>query len=233
MGALANQAGVALDGLGSGLFPCGRAAALLALEAGVRCLNERKAEAVVVGGVDSFFDGRLLRELDRDKRILGARSSDGFIPGEGAGFILLTRQTGASDSSRTAAILGIGSARDAGHRSAPQPARGEGLAGAIEVMRSGSRLPTPIANIYASLNGESFGAKEWGVASLRHRDLFTSTSELHHPADCYGDTGAATGALLMALATTALERGDRNGPALVWASSDGPDRACVVLGPVA
>ena len=232
MGALANQAGIALDGLGSGLFPRGRAAALLALEAGVRCLNERKADAVVVGGVDSYFDGRLLRELDRDNRILAPRTVDGFIPGEGAAFILLMRRTGASDSNPNA-ILGIGSSRDAGHRSAPEPARGEGLSGAIEAMRAGSRLSAPVANIYASLNGESFGGKEWGVARLRHRDLFAPTSELHHPADCFGDTGAAAGTLLMALATTALERGDRSGPALVWASSDGPDRACAVLGPVA
>ena len=183
MGALANQAGIALDGLGSGLFPRGRAAALLALEAGVRCLNERKADAVVVGGVDSYFDGRLLRELDRDNRILAPRTVDGFIPGEGAAFILLMRRTGASDSNPTA-ILAIGSSRDAGHRSAPEPARGEGLSGAIEAMRAGSRLSAPVANIYASLNGESFGAKEWGVARLRHRDLFAPTSELHHPAEC-------------------------------------------------
>jgi 3-oxoacyl-[acyl-carrier-protein] synthase I len=233
MGALANQAGIALDGLGSELFPRGRAAALLALEAGVRCLDERRADSVVVGGADSFFDGGLLRELDRDQRVLGPRSLDGFIPGEGAGFVLLVRKTSVSDSSPTVAILGIGSAKDAGHRSAPGPARGEGLTGAIDAMRARSQLSAPVANIYASLNGESFGAKEWGVARLRHRDLFTPLSQLQHPADCYGDVGAATGALLMVLAATALARGDRSGPSLVWASSDGPERACAVLGPLA
>jgi 3-oxoacyl-[acyl-carrier-protein] synthase-1 len=52
---------------------------------------------------------------------------------------------------------------------------------------------------------------------------------IEHPADKYGDTGAATGAILTALAATALLDGSRNGPALVWAASDREPRACALL----
>jgi 3-oxoacyl-[acyl-carrier-protein] synthase-1 len=43
---------------------------------------------------------------------------------------------------------------------------------------------------------------------------------LEHPASCFGDTGAATGAILTALAVFAVATGHREGPALVWAASD-------------
>jgi len=55
----------------------------------------------------------------------------------------------------------------------------------------------------------------WGVAQLRPAGFLAADMKLLHPADCMGDTGAATGAILAALATAALTRGDRPSPALV------------------
>jgi len=52
---------------------------------------------------------------------------------------------------------------------------------------------------------------------------------IDHPADKYGDAGAATGAILMALAAKSLASGARSGPALVWAASDREPRACAIL----
>lgn len=43
---------------------------------------------------------------------------------------------------------------------------------------------------------------------------------LEHPADCYGDAGAATGAILVALATDALRAQHLPGRIFVFASSD-------------
>jgi 3-oxoacyl-[acyl-carrier-protein] synthase-1 len=86
-----------------------------------------------------------------------------------------------------------------------------------------------VATTFAGLNGESFDAKLWGVARLRHADFFAPSMVLEHPADCFGDAGAALGAILLALAATALARGQRAGPALVWAASDGEARGCALL----
>jgi 3-oxoacyl-[acyl-carrier-protein] synthase-1 len=127
-------------------------------------------------------------------------------------------------------VLGAASAADPGHRYSDKPARGEGLALALEKLEKVlPRPPGPIATIYAGFNGESFGAKEWGVARLRHGDSFAQTAQMEHPADCFGDAGAATGALLLALAQADLGRGARSGPALVFVSSDREDRACALL----
>jgi 3-oxoacyl-[acyl-carrier-protein] synthase I len=233
VGALGEQAGVVVDEAASQVFPRGRAAALIALEAGTRCLTEKRAESVLVGGVDTYLDLALLNELDLEGRIHGERVIHGFIPGEGAAFLLLTsarRERGGSSQAPTVTMLGVGTAQDPGHRYSDKPALGEGLSRALEKMLAAiPRPPAPIANTFAGFNGEMFGSKEWGVANMRHLDLFSPETQIAHPADCFGDTGAATGALLLVLAYTALARGDRAGPILVFASSDREDRACALL----
>jgi 3-oxoacyl-[acyl-carrier-protein] synthase-1 len=122
------------------------------------------------------------------------------------------------------------SAMDPGHRYGTEPARGEGLANAmLDLRQRAGQLAGPIATTFAGFNGESFDAKMWGVARLRHNDFFSPTMLIEHPADKYGDAGAATGAILMALAAKSLASGARPGPALVWAASDREPRACAVL----
>ena len=172
LGALGKQAGVALDETRSQVFARGRAAALLALEAGSRFLGERRAESVLVGGVDSYLDLAVLSELDLEGRIHGPTVAHGFVPGEGAAFLLLSAARGGPRQAPCVTVLGVGTARDPGHRYSDQPALGEGLSQAIEKMVAGlPRPPGPIVNTFAGFNGELFGAKEWGVANLRHSQL--------------------------------------------------------------
>lgn len=237
-----NRASAAFDVNASQLFPAGRAAALIALAHAHQHLVQRRANYALVGGVDTFLDLALLAELDLEERILGPRVMDGFIPGEGAAFILLSvhRPSAAPLSNphdrSDVAILGTGTASDPGHRYSQQPALGEGISNAIEQLLSTPQLnlaPASILDVYAGLNGESFQGKEWGVARLRHAPLFAPNSRTHHPADCYGDCGAATGALLLALAHRNLIRNaahGSSGAALVWASSDREERGCAVVG---
>jgi 3-oxoacyl-[acyl-carrier-protein] synthase I len=229
---LSKIAGVSIDAPNSRVVPSGRASALMALDLALRALDSDPTHPVIVGGVDTFLDLKLLAALDADGRILGPRVMDGFIPGEGAAFVALSHPSVAAEAGGTMSITAqaAASASDPGHRSGPEPARGEGLAEAIEVLRG--RLMDgcpPVATTFAGLNGESFDAKLWGVARTRHSDFFTSSMVLEHPADCFGDAGAAMGAILLGLGATAISRGHRSGPALVWAASDGESRACALL----
>ena len=119
---------------------------------------------------------------------------------------------------------------DEGHRYGTAPAKGEGLANAMAQLRQrAGQLAGPIGTTFAGFNGENFDAKMWGVARLRHNDFFSPTMLIEHPADKYGDAGAATGAILLALAAKSLSSGARQGPALVWAASDREPRACAVV----
>jgi 3-oxoacyl-[acyl-carrier-protein] synthase I len=223
---LCATAGIQCDVARSQIFPLGRAASLRALQAALHALASNPQQPVIVGGVDTFLDLRLLAELDAEQRILGSHVMDGFIPGEGAAFMLLSADTRAQGIT----ILGAAAHDDPGHRYGTEPAKGEGLAHALTQLRDqlGDAL-SPIASTFAGFNGESFEAKLWGVARLRHNDLFTPDMNMQHPADCYGDAGAATGAILTVLAATALAKTQRVAPALVWAASDHETRACAVL----
>jgi 3-oxoacyl-[acyl-carrier-protein] synthase-1 len=227
---LAAQAAVSLDAGASRAFPLGRAAALMALEAAIAHLAAGKSELVVVGGVDTYLDLVLLGELSLEGRILGSGIMDGFVPGEGAAFLLLSARRRSGGQAAGVRVVGTGSAQDPGHRYSDKPARGEGLSQALEALfKAVPGKAPPIRLVYAGFNGESFGAKEWGVARIRHSDCFAQAARVEHPADCYGDAGAATGTLLLALATEALRRGTKDGPALVFASSDREARACALL----
>jgi 3-oxoacyl-[acyl-carrier-protein] synthase-1 len=221
---LQTLSGLPIDSAHSVVIPQGRAAALLALEAAVNALQEDASSPVIVGGVDSFLDLRLLSALGDEGRVLGPRVMDGFIPGEGAAFLVVER------SGAGIRIDAVANVDDPGPRYGSAPARGEGLAEALSVLRG--RLPAstpPVGVTFAGFNGEGFEAKLWGVAQLRHRDFFAPGMALEHPADKYGDAGAATGAILSAIATVALRDTSRAGPALVWAASDYDPRACALL----
>ncbi len=227
---LGEFAGVQMNLATSRVVPLGRAAALLALEAGLKALEQGEVPAVIVGGVDTFFDLKLLAELDSENRILGPHVMDGFIPGEGAGFLVLKAQ-GQAAAGTSVLALGAASLPDPGHRYGTEPAKGEGLAKAMDQLRATLGAPTaPVGTTFAGFNGENFDAKLWGVARLRHTDFFSPTMSMQHPASTIGDTGAAAGAIMSALAATALSQGHRAGPALVWAASDREARACALIG---
>jgi len=230
---LGKLVGSSIDAANSRVVPAGRAAALVALELALDELERDPAHAVIVGGIDSLLDLRLLAELEAADRILGPRVMDGFIPGEGSAFLVLSHPSAAASAAGGASaqvtIRACASAADPGHRGGSEPARGEGLAEAIELLRTRVPDTPPVAGTFAGLNGESFDAKLWGVARLRHSDFFAPAMDVKHPAECFGDAGAAAGAILLVLAATQMTAQGGADPALVWAASDGESRGCALL----
>jgi 3-oxoacyl-[acyl-carrier-protein] synthase-1 len=204
----------------------GRSGGLRALARAVEWLDAG-APLVVVGGVESYRDLFVLGALDREQRLKSPTNLDGFVPGEGAAFLLLTRRGSAIASQAIATLSGFAAALEPGHLYSEQAYRGDGLAAALTAaLADGS---TPIADVYSSMNGESHWAKEWGVAFLRNRSRFLEGHGMHHPADCHGDTGAAAGPLMVGLASLGIRDGYRHAPSLVYASSDRGERAAVIV----
>jgi 3-oxoacyl-[acyl-carrier-protein] synthase-1 len=228
---LVAQTGVKLAQSQSRVFRQGRAGGLLALQHALELLRLRRATHVCVGGVDTHLDEELLATLDGEDRLLVHGLSDGFIPGEGAAFLLL----GPTSRSRrpTAAmarITGVGSGTEKGHLYSQEPYRGDGLADAFRALFSS--LPThteKVRCVYAGLNGEHLWSKEWGVALLRNARHFEDAHRIEHPIECIGDPGAALGPLLVGLAALGIHKGYRQGPCLAWCSSDREERAAALV----
>lgn len=230
---LSIQSGVKFNVTESRLFPKGRAAGLLALKEAIELLESGgNVEYVIVGGVDTYLDLYLLGTLDMQDRILAGNVMDGFIPGEGAGFLLLTgieKATNRKLAPPLALLTPVSSGFEEGHLYSEQPYKGDGLATALSELFAESGIAEPISEVYSAMNGENHWAKEWGVAFMRNKSFFDPGHGMYHPADCYGDTGAASGILLTALAAIGMKEGYRKSPALVTCSSDYGERAGVAI----
>lgn len=218
------QAGAGFARERSSLFPLGRAAGMHALRAGLEAL-EQGAPAVLVGGVDSYLDLYLLGTLDLEGRVLAEGVMEGFCPGEGAAFLLLRPSSAAPG---TCLVHPPGLASESGHRYSSEPYKGEALSEAIRAALAPMN-GAKVRSVFASLNGESFGAKEWGVAVLRNKAGLEEPFRFEHPAECFGDTGAAIGPLLLGIAAVGLQKGWLAGPCLAWCSSERDPRAAACV----
>ena len=96
----------------------------------------------------------------------------------------------------------------------------------VPSMSSGER----VTDVYCDMNGEPYRADEYGFACLRTKDGLAAPSEFVAPADCWGDVGAASGPLYLALSAIAGIKGYARGNlSLAWASSENGERAAVLM----
>lgn len=225
---LAVQLPGAIDPATSAVFAEGRAGFFTALLAAMSALASGGVSAALVGGVDSYLDLATLATLDRDGRLLTRTRRQGMIPGEGAAMVLLTRDV--PPSGAWARVEGAAVDREPGHLGSDEPLRCEGLSSAVRgALEAASH---PVSTVLAGLNGEYLVAREWGVAARRAQDRLAGDVAVSHPVECFGDPGAALGAMLLALGAIGVGRATERLPVLVWSASDGATRGAALLGPV-
>lgn len=228
---LALQTGLPIDIKASVAAPRGRAAAVLALREARARLQREDTPFVLVGGVDSLVDLYVLGTLDLEQRVRTEVNSDGCTPGEGAACLLLC--TAATAQARgllpLAWLHAAAGGQEPGHLYADDAYLGDGLAATFAALLADALPPAPVACVYASFNGERYWAREYGVARLRSAAAFDPEHAVEHPAESFGDLGAAHGAALLALACDGLAAGYRPSPCLVFASSDHADRGAALL----
>ena len=216
-----------LDLLTSRVFPLGRAGGINALSEALELLLTSPLESIVVGGIDSFMDVMLLSALDAEQRLLSIDRAGGFAPGEGAAFIVLKKTVKAR-----VIISKPGIAQEPGHLYSEEVCLGDGLSSAVETAVSNTNellANTPIQTVLCSMNGEAHNGKEWGTSMVRNSEALSDDLTIEHPAECYGDLGAATASTLMGLAVLGLEREYYQGPLMVWSASDREQRGAVVI----
>ncbi|MBL1276962.1 MAG: hypothetical protein COB30_012830 [Ectothiorhodospiraceae bacterium] len=224
---LAAQSNIAFDRENSRLLGIGRAGVINGIDMAFKYLDQGH-DYVLVGGVDSHEDYDLLLKLAAQGRITAEGSSDGFVPGEAASFLLLTaKKELASIINGSVLSLSIpGLSHEPGHLKSEATYTGDGLAESFKIALTNADEPL-ISCVYSSMNGENYWAKEYGVAMIRNSIAEDVIHE--HPADCYGDIGAATGAVLISISALSLAAQKCEKSHLIYTSSDTAYRASIFL----
>ncbi len=211
----------------------GQTAGLRAIGAAIDRLRAGDRACCVAGAFDSLLDYPVLDALDRGGRLKTDDRAVGLLPGEAAAFIVLETAESASvrGARPLARIVSLGFAPEEAPLASGRPSRAVGLTLAVKGALDGAGpAGGRIDEIFTDLNGEPYRMREWAVAQSRVLGGNQGRGLLRHPADCFGDVGAAAGVVLVAMAITMFGRGWSAGPhALVWCSSDGGDRAALVV----
>jgi 3-oxoacyl-[acyl-carrier-protein] synthase-1 len=216
-------------------FQNGHAAGLLALDAAVAKIRQGAFDACVVAGVDSYIEPETLEWLEDAEQLHSAgplNNAWGFIPGEGAGALLVA---GADVAQRLglqplANVIAVGTAFEPKGIKSAAVCIGEGLTqafrSALEALPPGGR----VTDVYCDMNGEPYRADEFGFAGLRTKEAFDSMSDFVAPADCWGDVAAAGAPLHLMLAAVAGVKGYARGNlAFAWASAEPGERAAALI----
>lgn len=204
----------------------GRAGVAVAMSRSRELISRGQTPLVLVVAVDSLVCWPTLRQYERESRLLTSANSNGFMPGEGAG-ALLVGQPGERDA---LVVTGIGFGVEPAHLYSDEPLRADGLSFAIKAALADAGIQMKDVNFrITDLSGEQYYFKEATLAlsrTLRHRK---EEFDIWHPAESIGECGALAGASVVVMADSAC-RGSvaKSSTVLAHFSSDAGQRAAMV-----
>lgn len=215
------------------MLPYGHSAGLMAMEDGWRRIKEGQMEFCLIGGADSYMEAESLEWLDDEGQLMSGENRSGFPPGEGAGFCLLASRDAVRRNRLAvlAEVVGVATTIEKNRIKTDTICIGEGLSSAFSAITGRLKLPNEkINSMYCDLNGERYRTEEFVFTALRQQAAFVNVHDTTHPADCWGDIGAASGPLFACLAVESGRRGYANGPrSFMWTSSEGGQRSAALL----
>jgi 3-oxoacyl-[acyl-carrier-protein] synthase-1 len=180
---------------------------------------------VIVGGVDSYYDGARIATLDNGYRLLSERSGNGFIPSEAAAFACVAPRT-----KRAAGEVPLATVRFVA--TGEEDLDGPPVAACLTKLLADPRIPSPVPWMLTDMNGERHRLKELTYATMRNRVRVDqdATVTQHVPSEL-GDVGAASGAVFLVLATLGMRLGfSKADSALVVTCSEGRPRGVFLVG---
>ena len=216
-----------------------------ALDYGRELLHDPDSSGVdglLIAAADSLLNTEDINEALARGFLLTQDNSDGFIPGEACACVFIRRLDAVAERSGDDAgalprpavlrVLGVGLASEEHHLDAGRPARGRGLANAIQ--RAASRSGTAIEGISTRLSdgtAQSWFFEEasyaWArVLRIRSPDDYAFLL----PSGQLGHVGVAMGPMLLALALERARSGEVLGRrSLVHFSSPANARGAVIV----
>lgn len=213
----------------SGAQARGHVSAFSALHVARRLLQDPGVPACIVACVDSCINASTLHWLESTGRLKTDENSNGVIPGEAAGAVLVRRMP--ADGEGAVRVGGLGFALERAHVMSGEPFAGLGLAEATRsALREAGMQLNQMDFRLSDVTGESYGFREQSLTLSRLLRQGPSELPLWHSADAVGDVGAAAGLCHLARAFEAFDRGYAPGErAVCFSSSVWGERAAAVL----
>jgi 3-oxoacyl-[acyl-carrier-protein] synthase-1 len=222
---------VAVPAQAVAVFPGGRVGIIAMLRHAAKMIRGGLVDRCIVGGVDSCIHPVGLQSYATAGVLRSAGNPVGFFPGEAAAYFLLEQET----TTTRAAVVRIAAtamSNDVPSLDTEAAPCGRGLSDAVvEVLGQGADGRSFPPLVIADLNGTESRAADWGYALVRLRSIFGEQAfDVWLPAQSFGETGAAAGAIAVCMAHRATERGYLPGAAAVvtLASEDG-GRGAILL----
>ena len=212
----------------SAIVARGRVGVAVAMAQARTLLGQGKINRVLIAATDSLVSWPTLSHYEREGRLLTANNSNGFMPGEGAGALLVGKSDG---SANELLCTGIGFARETAHLDSGEPLRAEGLSQAIKaaLTDAGSEMHHMDFRI-TDLSGEQYYFKEAALALSRTLRQRKEEFDIWHPAESTGEQGAVAGTAVIALADAACRKAYTKGPnILAHMANDAGQRAALTL----
>jgi 3-oxoacyl-[acyl-carrier-protein] synthase I len=214
-------------GPSSAIVPHGRAAVAVALMQARNLIKQQRVARVLIVAADSLLKWETLSHYERNDRLLTKRNSNGFMPGEGAGALLVTEPTGSAEL----LCVGLGFGMEAAHIDSSEPLRADGLTSAIKAaLADGGCEMHEMEYRIADISGEHYYFLEASLAVSRVLRRRKRGFDIWHPAECTGEAGAVAGVSVIAVADAACRKGySRGRDILAHMSNDNGRRAAVTL----
>lgn len=211
----------------SAILPWGRVSIGIALAHARRLIHEADTSSVLIAATDSLLSWPTLEAYEKADRLLTGDNSDGFMPGEAAGALLVARPSG----KRELLCTGIGFGQEKARIDLDRPLRADGLTQAIKnALADAGRQIHQMDFRVSDLSGEQYYFKEAALALSRTLRQRKEEFDLWHPAEGIGESGAAIGPIIVSVAQVACRKGYACGPnILVHTAGDDGRRTATVL----
>jgi 3-oxoacyl-[acyl-carrier-protein] synthase-1 len=211
----------------SAIVAHGRVGAAIALARARKLIHEHNTPHVLIVAADSLLTWPTLSVYERGDRLLTPRNSNGFMPGEAGGALLL----GLPGNSGELLCTGIGFGVEKAHIDSGEPLRADGLTLAVK-----GALADAVGEMHdldyriTDLSGEQYYFKETALMLARTLRRRKEAFDIWHPAECIGESGAAAGIAVLAVADAACRKAYTLGPRiLMHLANDSGQRAAAVL----
>ncbi|MDN3920020.1 hypothetical protein [Roseateles violae] len=224
---LSERLGIRFDENHSAVIAGGRTGLGLALVHAHHMLYDGGVDRVLIVAGDSLVTRDTLSSLEDADRLLAGDNLNGFIPGEAAAAVMLSRP----GAGTVLVCSAIAQASESATIVSDEPLRADGLVAAIRSALTDATIePGAIDLRLTDLSGEHYYFREAALALSRIVKATNKELPLWHPADCVGQVGAAIGPIVLGVALAAVRKRYAPGPnVLVHLSEDAGSRVALVL----